>query len=215
MSLREPAVPTFESQGTRRRAQITAIATKLIVTQGVDAVNHAVVAEHAGLVRTAVYRYFPGRDDLLAAVALKYSALHAERINPQDATAGVLALRRGQPSRMPPATRVLLEQLWAEEDWTPDGLELRLAAVILMRDNELMTRLRVAYPELAAQLSTERDEPLAQLGLDPLEARIVADGFMVAHYHATIAALAGDIDRAEAIRLTYRANLAAVRAFLD
>jgi len=206
---------TFESQGTRRRAQITAIATKLIVNLGVDAVHHAAVAEHAGLVRTAVYRYFPSRDDLLAAVAMKYSALHAERIPAEEATAGLLALRHGRPNRIPPATRVLLERLWDEEDWTADGLELRLAAVVLMRDKELMARLRVAHPELAAHLSPERDEPLEQLGLNPLEARIVTDAFMVAHYHATVAALAGDIDRAEAIRLTYRANLAAVRAFLD
>jgi AcrR family transcriptional regulator len=206
---------TFESQGTRRRAQIIAIATKLIVTEGVDAVNHAVVAEHAGLVRTAVYRYYPSRDDLLAAVAMKRSVIHAARITSEEATAGLLALRHGRPSRMPRATRVLLERLWDPEDWTSEGLEMRLAAVILVQDRALMSRLQSAYPELAAQQSTERDAPLAQLGLTALEARIVSDEFMVAHYHATVAALAGEIDRAEAIRLTYRSNLAAVRAFLD
>ena len=185
------------------------------MTRGVDAVNHAVVAEHAGLVRTAVYRYFPRRDDLLASVALAHSAVHAERMAEVDVVAGVLALGHGRPSRMPPATRALLERLWDPQDWTPERLELRLAALILMQDKELMARLRSAYPPIAAQLSTQQDGPLEQLGLDALEARIVTDSFMVAGYHTTAAALAGEITRAEAIGLTYRANLAAVRAFLD
>jgi AcrR family transcriptional regulator len=209
------AAEAFESQGTRRRAQITVIVTRLIVTQGIRAVHHAAVAEQAGLGRTAVYRYFPGRDDLLAAVATKYATLHAQRITEDEVAAGLLALRHGRPTRMPAATRVLLERLWDARDWTPERLELRLAAVILMQDRELMARLQSAYPKLATKQFKERDEPLGQLGLDPLEARIVTDEFMVAHYHATAAALAGVIDRAEAIRLTYRANLAAVRAFLD
>lgn len=209
------AASEFESQGTRRRAQITAIVTQLVVTQGVDAVNHAVVAERAGIVRTAVYRYFPNRDDLLASVALAHSSVHAERMAEVDVVAGVLALGRGRPSRMPPATRALLERLWDPQDFTQDRLELRLAALILMQDKELMARLRSAHPQIAAQLSTQQDGPLEQLGLDPLEARIVTDSFMVAGYHTTAAALAGEIDRDEAIRLTYRSNLAAVRAFLD
>jgi hypothetical protein len=78
-----------------------------------------------------------------------------------------------------------------------------------------MARLRSASPQIEALLSTQQDGPLEQLGLDPLEARIVTDSFMVAGYHTTASALAGEINRAEAIRLTYRANLAAVRAFLD
>jgi hypothetical protein len=84
-----------------------------------------------------------------------------------------------------------------------------------MQDKELMGRLRAAHSQIAAQLSTQQDGPLEQLGLDPIEAHIVTDSFMVAGYHTTVAALAGTIDRDEAIRLTYRANLAAVRAFLD
>ena len=210
-----PTVETFESQGTRRRAQITAIATTLIVTGGADAVHHAVVAEHAGLVRTAVYRYFPSRDDLLASVAMAHSALHAERMADVDVVAGVLALGHGRPSRMPPATRALFERLWDPQDWTQERLELRLASLVLMQDKDLMARLRAAHPQIAAQLSIQQDGPLEQLGLGPLEARIVTDSFMVAGYHITVAALAGEIDRDEAIRLTYRSNLAAVRAFLD
>src|ERR1700712_323171 len=186
-----PTAETFESQGTRRRAQITAIATTLIVTQGADAVHHAVVAEQAGLVRTAVYRYFPSRDDLLASVALAHSALHAERMADVDVVAGVFALGHGRPSRMPAATRALLERLWDPRDWTQERLELRLASLILMQDKELMGRLRAAHSQIAAQLSTQQDGPLERLGLDPIEAHIVTDSFMVAGYHTTVAALAG------------------------
>jgi AcrR family transcriptional regulator len=207
-------VEPFESQGERRRAQILAITAKLIVTVGPDAVSHAAVAERAGFVRTAVYRYFPTRDDLLAGLLRDYSTLHAQRISGEEAAAGLLALAHATPKRMPPETRLLLERLWDPQDWVPGVLERRLAIIILQRDTELLARLQATDPQLAAQQRMELDGPLTELGLDPIEARIVIDVILIALYHATSAALAGTIDRQDAIQLTYKAGCSAVRAFL-
>jgi AcrR family transcriptional regulator len=208
-------IEPFETQGERRRAQFVAIAARLIVAGGPEAVSHAAVAERAGVVRTAVYRYFPTRDDLLAAVLTQYLVLHTQRVSIEDAVAGVLALARATRKRMPPATRLLLERLWDPADWSTPALELRLATVILQRDGELLARLQAAHLQLADQDSNERTGPLAQLGLNSMEIRIVNDALLAAQYHATAAALAGTIDRDEAMRVTYRLSLAAVQAFLD
>jgi AcrR family transcriptional regulator len=205
----------FESQGERRRAQILAITAKLVIAGGAESVTHSAVAERAGLVRTAVYRYFPTRDDLLAALLTEYSALHTQRIDPKDAAAGVRALARATPKRVPPETRLLLEKLWAPEDWSRAVFELRLAIIILQRDAELLARLEAGHQELSTQRTVEQTGPLAQLGLDPIEIRIVNDTTLAVLYHAVSASLAGTIDRDEAIRLTYRTLLAVVQAFLD
>jgi AcrR family transcriptional regulator len=207
------AIEPFETQGERRRAQILAITAKIVVTDGPESVSHATVAKRAGLVRSAVYRYFPTRDDLLAGLLTDYSKLHADHISAEDAAAGVRALAKASSKRIPPETRLLLEKLWDPEDWSPEVLELRLAIITLQRDAELLARLHAAHPELARQQTVELTEPLRQLGLDPIEIRIVVDAILAVLYHAVSAALTGSIDRDQAMRLTYRLILAAVQAF--
>jgi AcrR family transcriptional regulator len=213
--LSTPIEEPFETQGERRRAQFLAIAAKLIVAGGPEAVTHVAVAERASVVRASVYRYFPTRDDLLAAVLSGYLTLHRERITAENVVAGVLALARATPRRVPPATRLMLEKLWDPQDWSTQALELRLATVILQRDAELLARLHTADPDLASQEITELSGPLGQLGLSAIEIRIVTEAMLGAQYHATSAALAGGLDRDEAMRITYRMSLAAVQAYLD
>src|ERR1700738_1814468 len=67
----------FVSQGSRRRAQLVTIAASLIVARGASAVTHAAVGELAGVGRTAVYRYFPSREDILVAVIAAFTKLDA------------------------------------------------------------------------------------------------------------------------------------------
>jgi AcrR family transcriptional regulator len=209
-----PVVEPFETQGERRRAQIVAITAKLVIAGGPEAVSHSAVAERAGLVRTAVYRYFPTRDELLAAVLTELSRVHSSRISAHDAAIGFRELARGSRKRIPPATRMLLEKLWDPEDWSEQSLEVRLAAVILQRDTELLTRLQATHPQLAAQQAIELTQPLGELNLEPIEIRIVIDTILTVLYHASVAALAGTIDRERAMLLTYRTIHAAVHAYL-
>jgi AcrR family transcriptional regulator len=216
-TVRSPQPPgaPFETQGERRRAQIVAIAAELVVSNGAEAVTHAAIAERAGIHRTAVYKYFPTREDLLAAIPAAYLDLHATRITTDDAVAGIVGLAHATPKRMPPETRLLLEKLWDPQDWTPEHLRLRLATVILNRDPELLVRLHAARPELAERWAGELSAPLTQLGLDPVQARTVSDVILAVQYHATAAALDGTFTREQAMELTYKMSRAAMQAFLD
>src|SRR6185437_5818030 len=204
----------FESQGSRRRAQLVKIAASLIVTGGASAVTHASVAELAGVGRTAVYRYFPTREDILAAVLEAYSELHGELLTNEEVAAGILGLAASSRKRHPEATRTVGERLWDEHDWNADALKLRLAMCILVRDYELMEQLAEVAPRLVQDLDHQFLHPLRELGLTELERRVVTDAVVSAHYHASVAVLKGEIDRDQAADLAMRMNFAAVHAFL-
>jgi len=208
------AVEPFESQGERRRAQLVAIAAQIFRAAGSESVTHAAVAEHAGVGRTAVYKYFPTRDHLLAAIVTAYDKIWVPQISADAAIEGFSALRTANLRRIPPATRRLLDAVWAQENWTEPRLELRLATVALQRDHEFVARFATVEPELAAKRDRMFTDPLTQLGLTETEIAIVTDAVFAAEYHATRAALAGLVDREGAIRLSYRMNVAAFRAYL-
>jgi AcrR family transcriptional regulator len=206
---------TFENQGARRRAQLVSIAAHLVTTGGPEAVTHAAVAERAGVHRTAVYKYFPTREDLLAAILLRLAQRYPQRVTTEEAVAGSLALAKAAPNRIPAATLLLLEKLWDEDEWTREGLELRLASVIIQRDRELCTRLEAEVPSLAALTTASWLDPLRELGLDELQIRIVTDAIIAGDYNICVAALAGSIDREQAMQLNFKMSRAAVRAFVD
>jgi AcrR family transcriptional regulator len=206
---------TFETQGERRRAQMVTLAAKLVVAGGPEAVTHAAVAEQAGVHRTAVYRYFPARDDLLAAVIESHGALLARTLGSEELVTSLLLLAGAAADAPPPEVVEALEKQWDTDDWTDERLELRLAAIVLQRDNELRTRLESTRPHLAERRDESLLEPLRVLGLSATEQRIVIDAFLVALSHATTDVLAGTIDRGEALRVVYRMTRAAVQAFLD
>ena len=63
-----PAIQPLAPQGERRRRQLVEIASRLVADEGIQAASLPRVAELAGVGRTAIYRYFTQREDLLAAV---------------------------------------------------------------------------------------------------------------------------------------------------
>ena len=105
------AVEPFETQGERRRAQLVAIAAKLVIDAGPEVVTHATLAERAGVGRTAVYRYFPTRDDILFAVTSAWEALYSQPLTHDDVVAAVTALATATPEGMPPTVRRLYERI--------------------------------------------------------------------------------------------------------
>jgi AcrR family transcriptional regulator len=205
----------FENQGARRRAQLVTVAAHLVTTGGAETVTYASVAELAGVHRTAVYKYFPTRENLLAAILVRLAERYPQRVTTEEAVTGVLALAKATPRRIPAATLLLLEKLWEEADWTREGLELRLAALILQRDRELCTRLEAEEPSLASVTRASWLDPLGELGLDDLQIQIVTDAIIASDYNICVAALAGSIDRDMAMKLNFRMSRAAVRAFVD
>jgi AcrR family transcriptional regulator len=204
----------FESQGSRRRAQLVTIAASLIVARGPGAVTHASVGELAGVGRTAVYRYFPRREDILLAVIEMYTELDAQHLN-EDVAAGVLGLAASTRKRVALATRTLSERTWDADTWSSEALKLRLAMCILVRDHELMVQLSELEPDLAEGLDRHFFRPLREIGLNEVQQRLVTDIVVSTLYHASVAVLSGEIDYDEAADLTVRMSMAAVQACLD
>jgi AcrR family transcriptional regulator len=206
----EPCV----SQGSRRRAQLVTIAASLIVARGPGAVTHASVGELAGVGRTAVYRYFPRREDILVAVIEMYSELDAQHLN-DEVTAGILGLAASTQKRVALATRTLSERTWDADIWSSDALKLRLAMCILVRDYELMAQLAELAPDIAKAMDRFFFQPLRELGLNDVQQRLVTDIVVSTLYHASVAVLSGEIDYEEAADLTVRMSMASVKACLD
>jgi AcrR family transcriptional regulator len=203
----------LESQAERRRAQLLAVTAHLVVTSGVDAVTHAAVAEAAGCARTLVYRYFPSRTDLLYAVPNEYVANLGRRISSEDAAAGIMALAKSRPGRIPTAALELSERVW-DFEWTRDALELRMAMLVLTADRDLAPEWERRRADSQDITETQLVDPLRQLGLEPTEIAVVRDTMLRGYFHATAAALAGDMSREEAVTFSYRVNRAAVQMFL-
>lgn len=63
--------PTVAEHRAAQRESLLAAAEAIIRESGVAAVTPRAVGERAGLARSSFYEYFPSRDDLLAAVALR------------------------------------------------------------------------------------------------------------------------------------------------
>jgi AcrR family transcriptional regulator len=205
----------FETQRERRRTQLVAVAARLLITSGTEGVTHAAVAQHAGITRPGVYKYFPVRDDLLAAVVLAYGEHLTGGPTQEEVTAAFRSLLRATPQRQPPAARALVEQVWALSDWTQERLEMRLGTVILARDPDFFTRIRQRHPLIADLPSQKLAKPLAEIGLTPVQVAVVTEAVLASEYRITSAAVAGSIDRDTAMELGYRMMYGAIRALLD
>jgi AcrR family transcriptional regulator len=103
------------AQGVRARAraelvrEITAAARRQLAADGAAALSVRAVARELGMVSSAVYRYFPSRDDLLTALIIEaYDALGeaAERADAAGRAAGA-----GAPARVRAVARAV--RAWA------------------------------------------------------------------------------------------------------
>lgn len=184
----------LEPQGERRRRQLVEIASRMIETEGVDAVKIPRVAELAGVGRTAIYRYFPRREDLLDAVSREFEDRLRTRVSPEQFAQGLLALRDATDAEMPASTAHLFEAIWdVLDECGPAGL---------MLSAELSTRSRAdGAPELVGRFRAQ----WIALGLPELEAMLVSDLANTILTRTYFSAQRGEIARADAIRLGYRA----------
>jgi AcrR family transcriptional regulator len=71
-----PALPVPRT----RRSEILAAAIPLFVRDGFTTVTNTKIAEAVGLVPSALYRYFPGKPDILAAACLQAAGLLAQAV---------------------------------------------------------------------------------------------------------------------------------------
>lgn len=204
----------LEPHGERRRSQLIAVAAHIIVTRGIDAVSHASVAELAGVTRPLVYRYFSSREDLLYAVMQAHQDRQNKYLDPGEIQRAVTLYRDVRGNRMTGELRDFLEKLWRPEDWTHEHLELRLAVVMLARDQRLASAIGEHSRVHQAGFDAHLAQPLQGIGLTKLQTAVVMDALLSAQHHVTAAAWAGEISREEAIQLLFRASVRMVQAFL-
>jgi len=196
------SVTLLEPQGARRRRQLVEVAARLIEEEGVDAVRIPRIAELAGVGRTAIYRYFTRREDLLLAVWNDFDERLRERIGPDDFARGLLALGEGPLDVMPPATARLFGAIWdVLAECGPAGLILRAHALVDRgagaRPTDLVDRFRTQW---------------MAVGLSDLEAALISDTASAIVTRLYDRARRGEIERDAALRLGYRALAALVQS---
>lgn len=181
----EPAVPKSTS-GVRARARaevraaILAAAAKRVAEDGANDLSLRAVARDVGMVSSAVYRYFPSRDDLLTALIIEaYDSLgdHAE---------AAIAASRGRPGAERWVDAALAIRSWAlahrndyaliygtpvpgyaaPDDTVASGTRVSRALVSIVRDAEFLDPVddRPIEPSLAESFAALRRE--TDLGVD-------------------------------------------------
>lgn len=195
------SVTSLEPQGERRRRQLVEIAARVIEHEGVDAVRIPRVAELAGFGRTAVYRYFPRREDLLAAVAADFEERLGQRVSPGEFAAGLLALREATVETIPAPTARLYAAIWdVLEECGPAGLILRADAAARPRDVAPEAGIGDAF----------RKQWLA-FGLGELESDLIGDAANAILTRLYFGARRGEVARETAIQVSHRMLVALVQ----
>lgn len=143
------AATVAEHRAVQEQALMSAAETT-IREEGLDAVTPRSVSERAGLARSSFYEYFPSRDDLLAAVAIRAFDEWAEELD-----AAVTAVPAGRPRlhayvdatiRMSADGRHDLATGLRQADLSPK----RYDAIMTMHDR-LMTPLVTLLSELGVE----------------------------------------------------------------
>jgi len=193
------AIAALEPQGERRRKQLVEVAARVVEQEGADAVRIPRVAELAGVGRTAIYRYFPRREDLLAAVTDEFDERLRARVGEAEFAEGLLALGDAPSDEIPPSTARLFGAIWdVLDECGPAGLILRAQATALdARDR-------------GGPVDRFRAQWIA-VGLPELEATLISDTANAISTRLYFCARRGEIDRETAIAIGYRALVALVR----
>lgn len=203
------SISVLEPQGERRRRQLVEIAARVIEQEGVDAVRIPYIAELAGVGRTALYRYFPRREDLLDAVFADFDERLRERVEPAAFAEALRALRTASSDAIPASTERLFGAIWEVlDECGPAGLILRAHASAHEDDGE----------EAASDASDTNDRfrnEWVAIGFSNIEAALIIDTANALLTRLYRSDRRGLISRAEAQRLGYLAVLGLVRGLSE
>jgi AcrR family transcriptional regulator len=190
----------LEPHGERRRAQLVAAAAFVIESEGLDALRMPRVAELAGCARTLVYRYFPRREDLLAAVTAEFDERLALRLDPDAQAAGMRRLADRD------AARPLLEAIWDVV------AELGTAGLILHASPRLGADAEGGLGAVWSRFDERWIAPLRESGLGEVEASLVARSAVALLVELHQRSRRGEVTREQALALGQRALAAMVSA---
>jgi AcrR family transcriptional regulator len=203
------------SQAERRRATLVQAAAHLAVTEGIEAVHHARVAELAECARSLVYRYFPSREDLLYSIISTFRSQFAERMPPEQIIKGITALKSARPGRVPDATQEMIDALWPTETRPDVSEDVIFAALMLLRGRNLGLAIGKHEAELHRMAEEHWQRPFAEIGLGPEESSILMDCVLALHDHIARGAMSGSMTRERAVDLYVRTLSALIKALAD
>ena len=203
------SISVLEPQGERRRRQLVEIAARVIEQEGVDAVRIPYIAELAGVGRTALYRYFPRREDLLDAVFADFDERLRERVEPAAFAEALRALRTASSDAIPASTERLFGAIWEVlDECGPAGLILRAHASAHEGDED----------EAASNSSDTNDRFRSEwiaIGFSSIETALIIDTANALLTRLYRSDRRGLISREEARRLGYLAVLGLVRGLSE
>jgi AcrR family transcriptional regulator len=156
------------------RAAILTAAARRLATDGADDLSLRAVARDVGMVSSAVYRYFPSRDDLLTALIIEAYDSLGEHVE------AAIAASRGRPDAERWVDAAMTIRAWAlahrndyaliygtpvpgyaaPDDTTASGTRVSRALVTIVRDAERRTPIAAdpVTPSLAASFAALRAE---------------------------------------------------------
>lgn len=177
---RSEAVPTVAGARARARAEvraaILAAAAKRVAEDGANDLSLRAVARDVGMVSSAVYRYFPSRDDLLTALIIEaYDSLG-------DHSEAAIAASRGRPGA---------------ERWVDAALAIRAWALAHRNDYALIYGTPVpgyAAPDDTVASGTRVSRALVSIVRDANELEPIPDHPITPSLTASFAALRQEID---------------------
>lgn len=204
----------LESQGARRRAQLTLAAAHIIAAEGLSACDHARVAEVSGATRPLVYKYFPKREDLLFAVLLAADEAQDRKASPDIVARGIEGLARGSGEVPSDDTAALLDHYVGPPGAGTTDRDLSVAGITITRAMMVENLLGAHAAAFAERLQRRWIAPLRRIGLGEAESRVALVCLIALINDGELQVIAGEIDPAEAQRLFLRTANAIVQGLL-
>lgn len=119
--------PPSDPRVERTRQAVIDAGMTLLVEQGPDGVNHAVVASAAGVSRTTLYKYWPTRAKLLLEILGAFDAHQDHETSGDLRTDLIVMLSDLQNSMSEPTRRRVFSSMVAQSQWDDDVNEAQNA----------------------------------------------------------------------------------------
>ena len=177
-----------------RRAQLLLVAKELILSEGVEALRHATVAERAGVTRAVIYRYFPTQADFFVAIGDEFMDALKQRLS---LTEQVEAVRSSMNSNYA-AAEIYFDVVFSViEDKGP-------ASLMLLMEPDLNPKLKRIWGEVSVQQYSQWLHESAGVTLSAIDSQLLMQLGKMTTLTVFKFYRAGEISRNDAVaRISY------------
>lgn len=187
MSPREKlAAVEMEGQRERRRRQLITAASRIIETEGVEALSLQQVAKVAGCSRALVYQYFSNPEELVQAVVEHYREAVATMFTEEE----LVGAFSDDPD--PDFQRAYVGRIL-------DAFEREGVAGLALANTPGRGRLAQRARSLAREFAQPVVDRLCELGIPETESQLLLELVVATNYRVVAALQAGEISRDSAI----------------